>query len=491
MPLRASFLFVSLLTIATSAPALLAEQRIERFDRDPRWDSYNNRSEAFAPRRITQNFGYSPTHHAGGDAAGEIGGVVTPAAESAFYAKVIPDATFNDKLTASGKFAYMSERGHLLIGFFNAGTLNEWRTRNTIAIRILGRGKRFFAFAEYMTSRWRAGGDSPGGFRTVLDPKSGKPQLAGFEAQGKVHTWSLTYDPEANKGSGGITLVIDGETCICYLDPGRKQEGATFNRFGVLPVMKQWDEPGEIWLDDLTINGQKEDFSADPGWEGRDNRRTYVSANVRPRFDFGFSPTHFAGGKSAGELGGLVFSGDISDPKRMAYYGDRLEGLSLDKPLRASGTIALRRAVSDSAVLFGYFNTQVSARTNRLSSTSWTQAIPKSFLGLSVEGPSREGFLFYPSFRTIGEARHNDSDAPQILPDGSVHRWTLEYAPREGKTGVIRLTFDDYAPRELEVPPDDQETPTRFDRFGIISTWVDGNGQMIYFDDLEYTCRQE
>lgn len=484
--------FVSVLagTVAASTAAV-AEERTERFDRDPGWDASNNRSNAFAPRMITQDFGHSPTHHAGGESAGEMGGVVTPAAEPAYYARVIPKATFEDRLTASGKLAYRTGPGHLLIGFFHAGTLNEWRTPNTIALRILGRGERFFAFAEYMTSRWRAGGDNPGGFPTVLEAQSGKPELVGFEAKGKVHEWSITYDPEGNNGTGSITLVLDKETCICHLDPGHKQDGAAFNRFGVLPVMKQWDDPGEIWIDDVTINGRKEDFSADPGWEGRDNRRTYVSGNVRPRFDFGYSRTHFAGGESSGELGGLVFSGDIREPHRTAYYGDRLAALSLAKPLRASGRIALRRAVSDSAVLLGFFNSQESARTHRPPSTSWTQAVPRSFLGFSVEGPSSEGFLVYPVFRAAGDGRRAyDHGGPHILPDGSGHRWTLEYEPREGKSGIVRLRFDGKTATELEVPLAEQGS-ARFDRFGIISTWVDGNGQLIYLDDLVYTCRQE
>src|SRR5207302_4513691 len=31
---------------------------------------------------------------------------------------------------------------------------------------------------------------------------------------------------------------------------------------------------------------------------------------------------------------------------------------------------------------------------------------------------------------------------------------------------------------------------TRFDRFGIVTTWIDGNAQRLYFDDLTYTCAQ-
>ena len=26
------------------------------------------------------------------------------------------------------------------------------------------------------------------------------------------------------------------------------------------------------------------------------------------------------------------------------------------------------------------------------------------------------------------------------------------------------------------------------DRFGLITTWIDGNGQRVYFDDLTYIC---
>ena len=31
----------------------------------------------------------------------------------------------------------------------------------------------------------------------------------------------------------------------------------------------------------------------------------------------------------------------------------------------------------------------------------------------------------------------------------------------------------------------------RFNRFGLITTWIDGNSQTLFFDDLTYTCKQE
>src|SRR5258706_8527872 len=39
-----------------------------------------------------------------------------------------------------------------------------------------------------------------------------------------------------------------------------------------------------------TINGVPHPFDSDPGWDQRNNTNTYISTNVRPRFDFGYSP---------------------------------------------------------------------------------------------------------------------------------------------------------------------------------------------------------
>src|SRR5262249_16326073 len=114
-------------------PAVIrAEERTERFDKAPGWDGHNNR--AAAPRTVTQDFGYSKTNHPG-SGPGEVGGFLSSAAEPSFYARKIPERTFDDALTASRTLACHPPPCHALVGFFNAGTLNEWRTPNTIALR--------------------------------------------------------------------------------------------------------------------------------------------------------------------------------------------------------------------------------------------------------------------------------------------------------------------------------------------------------------------
>jgi hypothetical protein len=470
------------------ADPLSAGERSQHFDKDPGWDGHHNRAVTPAPRPVAQDFGYSNTSHAGRE-AGEMGGFITPSAEPAYYAKTIPAATFSNPLSASGTLACTGRPFHALIGFFNAGTLNEWRTPNTVALRVSGRGDVFYAWVEYATKRWRAGGDEPRGFPKRRDPGTGRDVLVGFAAKGAVHRWSLRYDPEGNGGGGVVTATIDDQTAVCHLLPGHKADGATFDRFGLLNVMKSADDGGEVWLDDVTVNGRLEGFDRDPGWDERGNRRRYVTANVRPRFDFGYSQTRHAGGLARGELGGLVFRGDCRDPERMAYYGDRLGTLSLEKPLRASGKVSLRRGVTDSTVLIGFFNARDSMTVNPSQDTG----LPRNFLGISVDGPSREGFYFAPAYRLAGTGRGHASDRkpPRIEPDGASHDWTLEYSPSAaGGRGRITLTLDGH-PAYLDLLPGHKADGTTFDRLGLITTWVDGNGQHVYFDDLVYTCEQE
>src|SRR5262249_36941206 len=123
------------------------KERVERFDKDPGWEGRNNRATLPEKRTVRQDFGYSRTAHAGGK-VGEIGGLITPAAEPAYYARKIGPKTLDDPLAASGRLLCKGRRFHVLVGFFNAGTDNEWRTPNTVALRLLGRGDVFYAYVE-------------------------------------------------------------------------------------------------------------------------------------------------------------------------------------------------------------------------------------------------------------------------------------------------------------------------------------------------------
>jgi uncharacterized protein YjiK len=486
MKIQAFVLRIALAAAICGERSLMtATERTERFDKDPLWDGHNNRADKPEPRIIKQDFGYSATSHAGGAVPGEAGGFITPAGEPACYAKKISELTFNDSFQASGKVVCAGHSFHVLLGFFNDSTLNEWRTPNTIALRLQGRGEVFFAYLEYATSKWRAGGDTPQGFATVADPKTGRTQFKGFPIGPKVYEWSLKYDPNGNGGTGSIRATLDGETAVCHLDAGHKGDGAKFNRFGLLTVMKQADTGGEVWIDDVTINGETERFDRDPNWVGLGNRETHSTKVVRPRFDFGYTPTNFAGGK-AGEMGGLVFRGDGRYPHMMAFYGDRLDELTLAKPLRASGRLSLRRGVTDSDVLLGFFHAEDSLNSGGKDAIG----TPPDFLGVTIGGPSREGFMISPCYRLHSTDTGAAERGPYVLPNGAPHEWSFEYAPDVANGGGKLVVTLDGERVSLEMPRDHFKGGAHFNRFGLISTHIDGNGQHLYFDDLTYTWTQ-
>jgi hypothetical protein len=112
---------------------------------------------------------------------------------------------------------------------------------------------------------------------------------------------------------------------------------------------------------------------------------------------------------------------------------------------------------------------------------------------VAIEGPSSEGFYFYPVYRNHGdgESRGMGANPPRIYPDGKTHDWTLDYAPAAaGGHGRLTVALDGHAV-SIDLPPGDKAAGAQFDRFGLVTPWVDGNGQQVYFDDLSYTGRQE
>lgn len=417
-----------------------------------------------------------------------MGGFISPDGQIAFYGKAIEPMTFDRPLSASGTMTIGQGSTHLLLGFFNSDTVNEWRTPNTIAIRLNGRGESFFAYVEYCTSKWCAGGDTTP-FPSVSDPNTGRMSLIGFPC-GESIKWTLTYDPQGQEGRGVVTATIGKNTAICNLDESHKDDGSTFNHFGIMNVMKSADSGSEAWFDDIAVNGgPAETFAQDPKWDSRRNRQTTPARIVRPWFDFGFSDTNFAGGKSKGELGGLIFRGDCRYPERMACYGDRVGPLTLDKRLKASGKIAMNRGVSDSTTLFGFYNSADSMRPNE----SQRDGLPESVLGIHVEGPSSEGFRFYPVLRVKGGGSKFGSvrEFPSIYPDGKSRDWSMEYNPAgAGGKGQITVTLADKS-NTFDLDASDKAHATKLDRFGIVTSWIDGNSQDVYLDDISYTAIQE
>src|SRR5204863_9374017 len=205
-----------------------------------------------------------------------------------------------------------------------------------------------------------------------------------------------------------------------------------------------------------------------------------------------YSPgSTFAGGQTGGEIGGHTFRGDSRvqfNGTRMAYYGARLtDTLSLNQPLHAGGKVEFHRGVSDSTTLIGFFHSADSMRSN----DSQNSATPENFVGAAIEGPSSEGFYLYPTYGLDQEGVRADGGRgtptpPYIYPDGESGDWTLDYHPDgNGGTGSITVTLDGQAVT-LNLDPGHKQIGAHFNRFGIITTHIDGSGQTVYFDDLTY-----
>lgn len=469
-------LIIPLLLIA---PISVASERTEHFNTDPAWDGMNNRPSPKTLREIVQDFGYSATTHAGG-APGEIGGKITPDGNPAYYAKAIATLDFEHAFSASGDIFIPAGPGNTFLGFFNHATINEWRTPNSLGFRINQRGEVFHTHVEFATSKWRASAGVVGRVDKQAD-RIYPLELPG----GNAHPWTLRYTPQPD-GGGLIEATLDDHTATCAVAPELRKDGARFDRFGFLNIVKSVDSPGELWLCDVVINGEKQDLSSDPQWDGRDNRRTYLSPEVRPRFDFGFSPTSFAGDQP-GEIGGRFYRGDCRDAAKLAYYGAKTGALSVQDEIHASGRIAFLKGVSDSTTLFGFFNAKASVRVNE----SQANAFPSDFLGAVVEGPSGEGFLFYPAYRMHdGSYDEAHATAPHIYPDGKPHTWELRYRPATPSSpGEITLALDDES-TTLTLPAEHAAEGATFDRFGFLTPWIDGNGQVVYLDDLQYTVTE-
>lgn len=81
---------------------------------------------------------------------------------------------------------------------------------------------------------------------------------------------------------------------------------------------------------------------------------------------------------------------------------------------------------------------------------------------------------------------------PYLLPNGVSHDWTLEYAPAATSSrGKILVSLDGETSSFEFNCNQTNANKTTFDRFGIVTPWIDGNCQHMYIDDLAYTTAQE
>ena len=190
MPLLIAGIVALLCAFALAQDAPLVQIR-QDFSADPGWEGINNRIIADNPPTKTQNFGYSPTTRSSAT-AGEIGGTVWCSRTPAWYAMPIGrPLSYKDRISVSGRVSIVNIQCEGYIGFFNSER-QEWRPWSALGLRFSAskRGTALHGreipgaqiWVDYMTATWKAG-------YMVLD--------SFVPADGSVHSFKLTYDPEA------------------------------------------------------------------------------------------------------------------------------------------------------------------------------------------------------------------------------------------------------------------------------------------------------
>ncbi|MDZ4848697.1 MAG: hypothetical protein SGI77_05350 [Pirellulaceae bacterium] len=458
--------------------------KIEHFDSDPGWEGHNNRIVPKKALIVKQDFGYSGTHYAG-QAAGEMGGVIQRSTKPASYAASLVTAkSLDEKLTASGSFAFTASQpgAGVFFGFFNS----QQPGGSGRPIGSLGLNLDFEKNGARLAVRLITAHNQGCGTFITRYEQYRKPELKAEMRPTPIitdlrYTWQLDYDPEGNKGDGRFQFSIksnsdqpqdwEGQVFAVDLPPGYKKDGTSFDRFGVMNMMKAGGT-ATIFFDDLQYAGHTQEFANDPKWIGSGNRVSFEDREVVGAHDFGYNPTTNLAGGSTGEIGGGLWrSGEFG------YYADRIGPLNLEQRLEARGTVKLVTAGPDSDMFIGWFNSD---------SKEKSPADNGHFIGIHVGGPTRVGHYFLPRFATAKGTKGKVEQGPVLTP-GTLFEWSLIYDPvANNGNGEMRLMLGQQSVT-LALKPGQKAQGAILNRFGLFTSQAGGQMVKIYLDDLKYS----
>lgn len=436
--------------------------RFQRFDANPHWQAESNRRLGKCTT-TRQAFGGQPD--------GSIGGLITRATRPAWYGRRA-SAGFERPLSARGVLEVRRgpdesfPGGSAIIGFFNQGS-RDWRPPSQLGFQLNGDpvdGGDYSVVLAYGARDYETDHVEYGG--------RGRP--FGFQF-GRRYPWRLVYDPRGGGGRGRVTLTIPGAgpPAAMTLSPGARAAGASLDRVGMTNQVVTRGRALHVSISDLTVDGASQDAGG-VGWKGHGNRVAFHDCLTGQPNLFGWT------GPRDGRLGGLISRTDEDHPHLRAFYADAVGRLSLDDRLRASGTVRLDRANSDSATLLGWF------RAGSGGAKSGEQA-PPDFVGVSITGPSRVGQYFAPLVSDRkGQSATDDTPGIVLNPSPRTYRWSFDYFPDSGRAGVVVLRLGDRR-TVWSLPTKVRRAGALLNRFGMRNLERGGSFQVVYFDDLAYT----
>lgn len=444
---------------------------------------------------------------------------------------------------------HIGVRGVAYVGFFNSQR-HTWRVWNSLAIRIWEEDDLGQVMFDWMSSKWQARGAETAillkpdksmhtfHFRyepdARADPVWRDPLLERhvtdrtgngqpYELQGEEHLLErmkkeqpdLTRErlrerllkardqglieyfhrhdqhrwwkrPDAGQGHGKVTLQFDGEPpYVFWFDPEIRRAPAQFDHFGLFNIAR-FGTRVEIYLGDLTVNGEKIELSQDPHWEGRNNESQYIEPNFQAMHSYGWSQTNWAG-ESAGEVGGLFWRTEPPDPL-FSYYGDDVGRLTLDDPISFSGIICFTDGMTDAAAYFGYFHRD--SQMQKFEGDDGDAGFPmRNMMGLAIADSSAVGYYLTPMV-TGGDREGVRENLSVFVPDRKRRRFSFTYDPKGGDGhGLATATLDDKQ-TSFALTREIRKSGAVFDRFGLANVRRGGHSVEFYLDDLTYTARR-
>jgi hypothetical protein len=191
--------------------------------------------------RPFHDVGWISTALAGGK-DGEIGGIIWRDEKPAYYAAKVGRLSLAHELFASGRISFNgagSDSG-VYLGWFNSSS----KTNKAISDHDQPQANFLAVLLE---------GPSEVGhyFRPAYATLKGEGMLKDsgpiLRPDGRAHTWSIRYSPK----SGEITVRLDGETATITISEAQRQQGASFDRFGLFNL-QVGGHFVDVALDDLS-----------------------------------------------------------------------------------------------------------------------------------------------------------------------------------------------------------------------------------------------
>jgi hypothetical protein len=451
-PMRRQILFVALLSLLAASPAA-THIKTESFDHDPGWDSFNNRQTPDKYPTVIQDFGYAPDQKA-------IGGTITRTSTPAWYALKLPQALdLTQPLSFSGTFSVPKAQGGTIhFGFFNPTMLRDGGRPPGSVMLFLDGAKTFVrGFVRVIAPDNQQTG-------SLVPPAQKVKSATPISADGSKHHFTVTYDPHANQEQGQFHATIDNLPQATFeLRPGMKSQPFSFTHFGLLNSQKS-GSPMKAYFSDLKYNATPIDLAADPKWESHGNHATFEDHDLAGFQNYGYLHVE---PRPHGALGGTVWRSE-----RPSFYADNIATLTLDQPLKISGTLAFSVGAPDSGAFLAFFN------ANDLKSLK-----RQNLLGIHIEGPSRVGHYIRPILYTSTGKRVAPETGPVVPVDNKPRPFTLEFDP---STRKLTLTFDGKT-QTLDVPETVLNEGATFDHFGLFPSLAGGSQVQLHFDNLTYT----